>query len=104
MINQEIQNITDIIIQSIQPDKIILFGSRVLENNKNTSDYDICILKSGLTKKRAITQELYKLLYKTKLAIDIIIETPENFLELKNIPYMIYRDIFNNGKVIYEKE
>ena len=104
MINQEIQNITDIIIQSVQPDKIILFGSRALENNKTTSDYDICILKSGLTKKRAITQELYKLFYKTKLAIDIIIETPEKFLELKNIPYMIYRDIFNNGKVIYEKE
>ena len=102
--NQEIQNITDIIIQSVQPDKIILFGSRALENNSKTSDYDICILKSGLTKKRAITQELYKLLYKTKLAIDIIVETPEKFLELKNIPYMIYREIFNNGKVIYEKE
>lgn len=102
--NQEIQNITDIIIQSVQPDKIILFGSRALENNSKMSDYDICILKSGLTKKRAITQELYKLLYKTKLAIDIIVETPEKFLELKNIPYMIYREIFNNGKVIYEKE
>ncbi len=102
--NNEIQNAVDIIIENSQPEKIILFGSRAKENTSNSSDYDICILKSDLIKKRELVQKLYKLLYKTKLAIDIIIETPEKFYELKNIPSMIYYEIFNHGKIIYEKK
>jgi len=82
-----------------------LFGSRSKNNKADAnSDYDICILKNNVSEKRKNTQELYKLLYSTGVAIDLIIETPEKFNELKAEHSFIYYQIDKYGKVIYEKD
>ncbi|MFA4853004.1 MAG: nucleotidyltransferase domain-containing protein [Bacteroidales bacterium] len=94
-----------IIVDYINPDKLILFGSRAKNKNADiNSDYDICILKNNISEKRKTTQELYKLLYSTGAAIDLIIETPEKFNELKTENSFIYYQIDKYGKVIYEKK
>lgn len=93
-----------IIIGYLNPEKIILFGSRANGKFTEYSDYDLFILKTGISHKRKATQELYKLLYPTKLAIDLIIETPENFETLKNHTSLIYFQVDKFGKVVYEKK
>jgi len=93
-----------IIIGYLNPEKIILFGSRANGNFSENSDYDLFILKEGILHKRKATQELYKLLYPTKLAIDLIIETPENFESLKSHTSLIYYQVDKFGKVVYEKK
>ena len=46
IIEQEaIQRLMEIIIKKVDPDKIILFGSRATENFHKDSDFDLCILK-----------------------------------------------------------
>lgn len=93
-----------IIVDYLNPDKLILFGSRATgENTNENRDYDICILKSNIAEKRKASQELYKLLYSTGAAIDLIIETPEIFNKLKSENSLIYYQIEKYGKVIYEK-
>ncbi len=98
-ITKAIQKIT----QNIDPDKIILFGSKIGNPDKD-SDYDLCILKSNITHKRKLAHYIYKLLYNTKIAVDLIIDTPEHFNELKNEPSFIYSEIDRTGKIIYEKK
>ena len=98
-----IENAILIIKEKIDPDKIILFGSKI-ENPDKDSDYDLCILKSNITHKRKLAQNIYKLLYNTKIAVDLIIDTPDHFNELKNEPSFIYSEIDRTGKVIYEKK
>ena len=98
-----LKNALDIIIKKIDPDKIILFGSHSIDEYNADSDYDICILKKGVKHKRKLAQELYQVLYVTKLAVDIIVESPEKFAELKNNPFLIYHEIAATGKVLYEK-
>lgn len=105
LIEQEpIQKLIELLVKKIDPDKIILFGSRATENFLADSDYDLCVIKTEITHRRRLAQEIYKLLYGSGLSVDVIVETPEKFLELKDNPYLIYQQIERNGKVLYDKE
>ena len=43
--NDPLEKAIDIIVKAAEPDKIILFGSRVLGTSEKESDYDIYIIK-----------------------------------------------------------
>ena len=43
-----LNEITKRIVKEADPDKIILFGSRAKGEEKEESDYDICVLKEGI--------------------------------------------------------
>ncbi len=47
--------------------------------------------------------QLYQLLWDTDAPVDILIETPDSFQKKKNNPHLIYREIAQSGKVLYEK-
>ena len=69
----------EIIIRSVDPEKIILFGSRARGDNKKDSDYDICVIKKGVSHRRKVAQQIYRFLYGMGAPVDIIVETPEKF-------------------------
>ena len=91
------------IVQTIEPDKIILFGSRSKGKAKETSDYDLCVLKKGIAEKRRLTQEIYRKLFGVGASVDVIVETPEEFDALKDKWFLIYSQIARFGRVVYEK-
>lgn len=103
MVEHILQEAVDIIVKNFAPDKVILFGSRAMGSENQDSDYDLCILKSDLNHKRKTAQEIYKVLLALDLPVDIIVETPENFLELKTNPFLIYGSIAEKGELLYEK-
>jgi predicted nucleotidyltransferase len=41
--------IIDIIVRTFDPDTIILFGSRARGDAREDSDFDICVLKEGIS-------------------------------------------------------
>lgn len=89
--------------EEVGPDKIILFGSRAKERNKVSSDYDICVLKKGVEDKRDLTKRIYQRLFGVGTAVDIIVESPERFNELKDKWFLVHSEIAKHGMVIYEK-
>ena len=58
---------------------------------------------SGVDHRRKLAQSIYKMLYGVGIPVDIIVETPERFDELRKDPFLIYSEIAENGKVLYEK-
>ncbi len=93
----------EIIVKVADPDKVILFGSRARGDAKQDSDYDICVIKSGISQRRKLTQQIYRSLFGVGVPIEVIVETPERFDTLKDNPFLIYREIARYGRVIYEK-
>jgi uncharacterized protein len=91
------------IFEIITPDKIILFGSRAKNLNKEDSDYDILIIKSGIKNKREISKRIYRNLLGTNASVDIIIEVPEVIDKYKDTVGYIYKNILQEGKIIYGK-
>jgi len=98
-----LEKVVERIVQGVQPDKIILFGSHAREDHKRESDYDICVIKEGVEHRRKLAQRIYRLLYGVGVPVDVIVETPERFDELKDDPFLVYREIARNGRVLYEK-
>ncbi len=97
-------NIITRIIELSEPERIILFGSQAQGTNNTNSDIDLLVLIEGVVNKRQMAQKLYKELMPFKVAIDLIIETPANYLKYKKEKSFIYYQIDKTGKTIYEKK
>ncbi len=98
-----LKNLVDTLVREIEPDRIILFGSRARGESADRSDYDLCVLKTGVTHRRDLAKKIYRLLYDLNAPVDVIVETPERFAQLKHKRHLIYKTIAVEGQVIYEK-
>jgi len=99
-----IDQIVNIIVSTVAPDKIILFGSYARGDYKKNSDIDILILKKGLKNERDITNRLYIDLFNKKIStpVDLIAMDYDRYNKLNNDIGYIYKTIKQEGKVIYE--
>lgn len=98
-----IEEITDRIVANVDPDRIILFGSRARGDHSEQSDFDLCVLKSGVSHRRTLAKQIYRLLYDSGAAVDVIVETPERFEQLKGNRFLVYKEIAQHGRVVYDK-
>ena len=90
------------VVKEVAPDKIILFGSQAKKEQSKESDYDIFVLKNNLTCRRKLAQRIY-LKLNVDVPVDVIVETPKRYNQLKDNPFLIYNEIAKYGRVIYEK-
>jgi len=102
--DQTLNKIKDIIIRSVSPDKIILFGSRARGDNKTDSDYDILIIKDTEENERRLTTRVYRELLEEHILseVDLIAATPQKMEKNKDRVGFIYRKIYKEGVVLYE--
>ncbi len=104
-----LKRIVEVIVEVLDPDAIILFGSRARGDHNEDSDYDILVLKEGVRPKerRRLETLLDLALLKESIfltaSVDIIVQSPEKFEDLSNDIYMVYHYAKTEGKVIYEK-
>lgn len=101
--DDKLKEIIKKIVDVVEPDKIILFCSRVKGKNKEWSDYDICVLKKDIENKRKLAQKIYHKLFGVGASVDVIVETPEKFNELKDKWFLIHGEIAKSGSLVYEK-
>jgi predicted nucleotidyltransferase len=101
--DKKLEKIKNIIVETVHPDKIILFGSRAKGTNREDSDYDIFILKNGIENERVVTRAVNKALFRSHVydEIDLIAANPEKFKKHKDNKYLVYKDIYDQGIAIY---
>jgi predicted nucleotidyltransferase len=92
------------IVEEVDPDSVILFGSRAKGKGKRWSDHDICVLKRGVKVRKELEKKIYLKLYGIGVPVDIIVETPKRFETLKQNRFLIYHEIAKHGRVVYEKQ
>lgn len=85
------------------PQKIVLFGSRARREVRPDSDYDILIIEpSNLPRyKRAVAYR--RALIGLGMAKDIIVWTPEEVAEWRNVPNAFITTVLKEGVVLYER-
>jgi uncharacterized protein len=100
-----INYIIDKIVSSIQPEKILLFGSYARGDSDQDSDLDLLVIKDSKQKNREIRREIDRLLTGRRFGIDIIVRKPEEVAEnLKDRNPFYLHHIFKDGKVLYERK
>jgi predicted nucleotidyltransferase len=115
--NKEITNkieldlIVDKLKESINPFKIILFGSYAYGNPSKDSDIDLLVVTNDNSYPKNYKEKMEKYLnistilsrFKKEIPIDLIVHTipmHKRFIELGS---MFSKEILKNGKVLYER-
>ena len=98
---QEITALTQKLIESYSPDKIILFGSHATGEATIESDLDLFIIKKTTKPYFERLQDVNRLLQTDRLT-DIIILTPEELAKAVADKRLFIRHIFKYGKTLYE--
>jgi uncharacterized protein len=86
---------------SLNPEKIILFGSYVYGNPDENSDIDICVVNSGSLAKLEVKRAVRSLLKDLKIAKDILTPSKEEYDFYKCEFGSVYKEIEEKGKVLW---
>lgn len=100
--NELLEDIKKRIIEKVQPEKIILFGSHVWGKPEESSDIDLFVILSHSDEpsyRRA--RVIYEVLKGMKYPIDIIVQTHDEVEKNKLVRTSLVNKILSKGKVLY---
>jgi len=95
--------IVETIIRGIDPEKIILFGSRATGTDHEFSDIDLLIIKDTKEPKYQRARIIRELFHPQPCAMDILVYTPEEYKHLLQFKSLIPYIATQEGKVMYER-
>ena len=99
-----IDQISEKIVIAIHPRKIILFGSYSLGTQHPDSDVDLCVIHSTTLRKDKRARIVKDLLFPYPRPLDIVVYTPEEFEELKDIKVSLLKKIIDEGIILYDQD
>jgi len=102
---QQIQSITDVIVQTVQPEKVFLFGSYSNGTATNDSDLDLLVVvKQPLNKAKRIgimSQLALNTVDEFLFPKDFKVYSTQEFEERKNNQYSFLYHILKEAKSLY---
>lgn len=103
MIKSALNNILQVIVKSVNPQKVILFGSRSRNKSRKDSDYDFVVVKEGVKNERHLSRRIYRELFKhhIKEAVDVIVVDAGHLRANATNSSFIYATALKEGKVLY---
>lgn len=103
LVTDQLPEITKRIVDLIQPDKIILFGSYARGDYDQDSDIDLLVVVEGVASTRVESNRIRQALRGLLSPVDVIVATPDQIERYKDSIGMIYRSVLREGKVIYDR-
>ncbi|OGN09116.1 MAG: hypothetical protein A3J46_05175 [Candidatus Yanofskybacteria bacterium RIFCSPHIGHO2_02_FULL_41_11] len=105
MVEQDIQKITDTIIEKFKPERIMLFGSRAWGSPNKDSDIDLFIVKDDRKKNtREMAIDLERILSDRDIPLDILVYKPEQITKRLAVNDQFIAKIWRDGKILYERQ
>ena len=95
-----LQEIVRRIVETVKPEKIILFGSAARGEMGPDSDLDLLVVKPCGHRRRTATK-IERSLIGIGIPTDIIVAKPEDIERYKDTIGLIYRPALRDGKTIY---
>ena len=97
-----LETIVGRIVEAIDPQKIILFGSAARGSAGPSSDLDLLVIKSGDYHHIEMAQRVYAALGRRTFAVDVTVVTPEEVEKYGNEYCLVLYPALREGKVIYD--
>lgn len=98
---EQIEQIVETIVQSVHPDKVILFGSYANGNPSEDSDLDLLVIKDMPQKRVQRGREIRKHLRGMAIPIDLLVYTPQEIEEWRDTKAAFITQIVDQGQVLY---
>ncbi|MBN1115130.1 MAG: nucleotidyltransferase domain-containing protein [Oligoflexia bacterium] len=105
--DKKLEKIVNIVVETISPYKIILFGSRSHKTDiiSPDSDYDLLILKRNIKEKdeRLLAQKIYVNLIGVGVPVDLLVKSTLSLRREIRRSASVVKEALNSGKVVYEQ-
>jgi predicted nucleotidyltransferase len=101
-LQNELERWLPLIVEHIEPERIVLFGSLNQANVQEWSDIDLVIVQKTNKPFYKRIQDVFMLL-KPKVGLDLLIYTPEEFMQLFRERKFVRREILEKGTILYER-
>ena len=98
-----IRDIVRRIVESAQPEKVILFGSRARGDAGPRSDFDVLVIKPSDEPRYRRSIPLYVALADLPVEVEVIVYTPEEVEEWSLVPQAFVTTAVREGTTIYER-
>jgi predicted nucleotidyltransferase len=98
---QAIDALVQAIVKTVQPLRIILFGSAARGDFSAAGDIDLLIIMPDGTHRRRTAQKLYRQIRGIPAAFDILVATTGDIQRHKDNIGLVYRTILKEGKELY---
>jgi predicted nucleotidyltransferase len=92
------------IVETAQPEKIILFGSRARGDARPNSDFDVLVIKESSEPSYRRDAPLYVALADLAVEVDVLVYTPEEVAEWAQVPQAFVTTATREGKTVYERK
>lgn len=89
---------------AVQPERVILFGSRARDEAHAESDYDFLIIKESDQPRYRRSGPLYTALADLPVEVEVVVYTPEEVQEWSAVPEAFVTTALREGLVLYERE
>jgi len=101
--NPVIQQIVARLVGAVDPERLILFGSRADGRERPDSDYDILIVKDQPDSTLRRTGPLYRALWGIPAAVDLLWFTPTELDDWSQVRQHVATQAVRKGVVLYER-
>lgn len=92
------------IVSLVQPERIILFGSRARETSRLDSDIDLLVIVRSTQPRHRRAAPIYGALSDILVAMDILVYSPQEVEEWSAVPQASVTTAVREGIVLYEKQ
>ena len=98
-----LRRIVDTIVEALDPEQVILFGSRARGDDTAHSDYDICVVMEPGGRRRELVQQIHGLFGLRGFSMDAFVLRPEELEEQKTVANTLGYIVARDGEVLYER-
>jgi predicted nucleotidyltransferase len=95
--------VTRRILETVQPQRVLLFGSSVRGEFNTDSDLDVLVIVQGPVHRRQLAQKIDHNLHGVGLPVDIVVATEEDIVQYGDKFGTILRPALREGQVLYAR-
>lgn len=102
-----LKDMTNTIVQGVNPRSIILFGSYARGTARPDSDLDFLVVEDGpfdaLKPRESAMLKLWEVCFDYNIPLDFLVYSPEEIEQWKDVRTHVISHALKDGKVLYER-
>ncbi len=99
----QLQTLLQTLIERVQPEKVVLFGSCAGGTATPQSDIDLLVILESDLRRDQRQEAISRALRPRRVPVEILAYTPAEVQQCMEIPTSFVRHILTTGKVVYDR-
>ena len=98
---EQLNELVHRIVTTVQPIRVILFGSAARGDMGADSDIDVLVVMPDGTHRRHTAETLHRQFFGIPYGIDVVVATPSDLEKYRHSVGLIYHTILEEGRELY---